>query len=360
MTLLFLFLILAVLARAWAQNVEVLDSGAAIAFDENTNRTLLNRSYANAFASYNGVYIQNQSGLIDFHLTPENSSALSIIANQTNDNHTGTVALNQLINKGRGLLGDEMIYQPNHVFVYGHWQIWNCGGLDEQTGLVQNTIQRVMENLILVAWEVKNRNIRSSYGYSALFQSSRNRRQIQKIYEQILTGVKVIWKRTWVPAAKANKLPKGPIPIQIHCLRPDVQNTDEIAGYMHCVEDSGLVALWGAGSPVVSLCPRFFTLPASPSKDSCPTFSGDALLNNMDPVQLQLNQEAALVHELAHVYIGHDPAKEVLRLYQAVALSASQQKTNPSNYAYFYSCESLIPVSLLTAMSSARLPRGLW
>ena len=292
----------------------------------------------NHFAVFNASVPWKTANLSNLQFTTNNSLALSILADTNTNNHTGNQTLDDLVNKGRDLLSGDYTWNPTDEYQWGSFKILNCGGSLNRIDEVASALNRMMTNLIDVTYEVKVAGVNSPYGFQALFQTQRRRAVIRRLYEQILTVQKVNWKDIRVPGQSTANIPQDPQPPQIYCLRPDVDDSNALDAYNECTADPGIIAMWTPGSTIISLCPTFFRIPYDPVPDYCPTFDGQGKISSPSNIgDLQFNQEAAILHELVHMYLPWHYVDEWRTLAGSLALSSLNQRRNPSNYAYFYS-----------------------
>ena len=301
-----------------------------------TNNANEERQY---FGILNETLSKDDSNVTTLTLTPENDLALAILANDTSTD-TGNATLDDLISKSRHLLGIEYSWKPDDRSSYGNFSVYNCGPIDPLTSTaareVRDALARIQLNLITVAYEVKKYGTRSRYGFSALFKSNQRKNQILRNYEKMMVGASVIRRDLGLP--NTPKPETSPQAVRLYCFRPEITSPLARAGYQQCLANPNYIAFWILGGSTIGLCPLFFQIHYNPANEDCPKFSRGQMQGDGSP--MSINQEAALVHELAHLYIAHDTEEESGTLEEAMALGTKEQADNAANYAYFYSCKS--------------------
>ena len=297
------------------------------------------------FGTVNRTFASNTSDEITIYLNETESTAVSIITNDTAAIDTTNQTLSDLVNKGRWLLGADPRLFPKDSARFGNFHLYNCGpsgqGADPYSEQIRRTITRMSLNLVDVLYDVERHGARSRYGFDALFTSSRETHQVAAIFEKILVGEAVSLQPFAIESGAMTEPNDKPNRVRLYCFRPDVMDDVSQFGYRKCEENPGWVGFWMAGSSSIGLCPLFFNnIQTSPTSEDCPSFSSSGSLLSNFQTRLTANREAILIHELAHLYIGHDSNEaEAQTLQESMDLTVADQVKNAANYAYFYSCK---------------------
>ena len=264
-------------------------------------------------------------------LTPQNDLALSILANETSSGN-GNSTVDDLVSKARGLLSelsssDQYVKHENIAIAY-------CSDEDLQT--VIDTYKAVQLNLVNVIDEIKTQNTRSSYGFKALFTSSRRKKFLQRIFEQMLVGAPF---RLDNPDVRPSHWMPPPQRVGIVCVKDKADKSVPPEYVALCANPAAVVKNF---TPWVLLCPPWFGYSNAPQKELCPIFSD----GKASPDRMAFSQQSVMVHEFAHVYLGLRPyraghANEVYALSEIMGLSTGYQELNAGNYEAFYYCELL-------------------
>ena len=300
-------------------------------------------SIANSLSNSDGLYEQPNSTSLDGNSSSPDFDLSSDIFNGTLSRNTSDTinasytidisslmndsSLPRLSNGGRTVLDT---WLSTDGMTSGNYLIINCdarGGPNSRASQLQDILPTIHRNLIRVMSEVEQAGTASTYGFSALFKTFKNTKSVTKVYTKIAKGVSVRFK------ASRNGARKPPEPPQIYCMRPD-DDPDNAAGYQHCLSRPRMPAFWESGTAAIALCPAFWTLPRDPGMQLCPAMKNGVVPTNF--VQLQFNQQATVIHEMAHMYLGERSAVEQISLKDAVDLSWRRVLLNPSNYAYFF------------------------
>lgn len=226
----------------------------------------------------------------------------------------------------------------------GHYQIIKCnaGQTDSMALKLQTLLPEIWNNLKAVIADA-TAGTSSNHGFSAFFKANDNIQTVQNVYQNMAAGNPV--------SVNANAVSKGRNINPLNLAWPGlvcVQKGDPstLEHYLVCTTGDlagRLVA--GIAGQYVMLCPAFWTLPESPYIDNCPRVRRNTLTPNDE--SLVLNQQSALVHELAHLYgvegggqtLGGDWQEgnyEPYLLQDCVDLSATDSANNAQNYAYYY------------------------
>ena len=340
--------------RSNASSGSQVEDGYSLISDDDSDGGRSGISFTNttnglSYDVLNDTFQINTTDVYTIRLVPSNDLALSILAGQTTNNHTGNETLDDLVNEGRGLLAGDISWAYDDPTRFGNYVIINCGSKDGQPSPVikeiEDALRRIQLNLIPVIHEIKSKNTASTFGFKALFSTGRRRyvRYITQIYEKILTGASARWRPGVRKTGEKTSGTVEPLPPQIVCLRNDIDNHVSLDGYETCIRQPKTSALNWEGTTAVGLCPSWFQYNLEPTQAACPIFTNGALSDHpWNNDNLHRNREASLLHELVHIHIGHDPGVESYMLKLAMALSPAQQRANPANYAYFYSCKSPI------------------
>ena len=140
-------------------------------------------------------------------------------------------------------------------------------------------------------------------------------------------------------------------------LRPVLQRL----AFQDCT-DRGLKAsaIWMGGTPVVILCPRFFTYPLQ-LEEGRTCLAVDRATNSFvgDGGGVHLTRVYALLHELVHVYLGGlisraRMGKEAYLVQDCWKLSGGKARLNPSSYQFYVNSMFLFfPCSFLRCLMQA-------
>lgn len=173
----------------------------------------------------------------------------------------------------------------------------------------------------------------SRYGFQALFKSSKNKKKVADLFSKIMNVDDI------------NNDPEfGPEQPLTICVTPTSVQRYELLGPVDetCKNEPETYAIQPPGQNFVLLCPSFWVLPVGPLRKACPSIADGTLVPN--EAWLQLNQEAAIIHEMVHIYLGgsFSLSNETYRIADAVALGEVESLLNPSNYAFFYSGTSFL------------------
>ena len=133
-------------------------------------------------------------------------------------------------------------------------------------------------------------------------------------------------------------------------LRPHIQRL----AFQDC-SDSRLEAsaIWMGGTPVVVLCPRFFTFPLQ-LEEGRTCLAVDSATNTFigDGGGVHKTMVYALLHELVHVYLGglirrQRMDREVYAVEDCYKLSGAKARLSPSNYQFYVNSRLMSPFLLL-------------
>ena len=121
-------------------------------------------------------------------------------------------------------------------------------------------------------------------------------------------------------------------------LRPQLQRL----AYEDCTDPVlKASAIWMGGTPVVIICPRFFTFPLQ-LEEGRTCLAVDRATNNFvgDGGGVHLTRVYVLLHELVHVYLGGllsrtRMGKEAYIVQDCWNLSGGRARVNPSSYGYY-------------------------
>ena len=121
-------------------------------------------------------------------------------------------------------------------------------------------------------------------------------------------------------------------------LRPHIQRT----AFQDC-SDARLEAsaIWMGGTPVVVLCPRFFSYPLQ-LEEGRTCLAVDPRTNSFigDGGGVHKTMVYALLHELVHVYLGalirrQRMDREMYAVQDCYKLSGAKARLSPSNYQFY-------------------------
>lgn len=208
----------------------------------------------------------------------------------------------------------------------GNYVIRNCnagesGSMAEQ---LQTLLPQIYDNLQgVIADAALGTN--SQHGFSALFKKNDSIDFVQGIFKAMAAGKPV---PIHTEGRTTNPLLNLGWPT-IVCVDPEEQ--PNIA--RGCATE--LVPAGNDGQYVM-LCPLFWEIEKEAASWDCPRVRRNTLTPNDDT--LAVNQQAALVHELAHMYGVTLPNKddESYRIGDAVDLDEENSLQNAANFAYFY------------------------
>lgn len=276
-----------------------------------------------------GRFNTSTGGLISMNLT---SGASNILTDEFDDILTplNTTLMDPSTPTPQGRLLSEGI--PRDYVRSGQYRIWQCNSNQTNSGASQilTLLSLIHINLAKVIAEAQHNGTRSPYGFGALFKTNASIAVITDLYEKIAAGAPV-------PVLHASGYQGRPLGPALICAT-NATNGFVRGYYNHCVRRPRRIAAWARGTPKVALCTRFFNLSMSPVPADCPDMSSGEI-----PIsrRLQMNMEAALVHEVTHVYLGTTQiGTEMYDLDTAAGLGVQRSVVNPSNLAFFYACES--------------------
>ena len=121
-------------------------------------------------------------------------------------------------------------------------------------------------------------------------------------------------------------------------LRPHIQRT----AFQDCADATlEASAIWMGGTPVVVLCPRFFTFPLRLAEGGT-CLAVDPATNTFvaDGGGVHKTMVYALLHELVHVYLGalirrQRMEREEYAVEDCYELGGARARLNPSNYQFY-------------------------
>ena len=220
----------------------------------------------------------------------------------------------------------------------GNYRILKCNAGQEGSlaSDLQILLPQIWENIQALIVD-SNLGILSPHGFETLFHSNDNIAYVQSIFQAIANGSPVPLSTT--EGRATNPLLNLGYPT-IVCIQPGDPQT--AIPYADCEASKGFLA--GKADNFVALCPAFWEYPTEATVDKCPRVRQNTLTPNTDA--LVMNQEAVLVHELAHVY-GVIPKASwqegVFEQYLVRDVSNLDEESallNAPNYAYYYSGNS--------------------
>ena len=213
----------------------------------------------------------------------------------------------------------------------GNYMIHLCNSEEPNSNAsyLQELLPQIYSNVQAVIADARL-GTASQRGYGAFFKTDENVDEVIRVFQNIAAGTDVM-----IEAVPGRGLPgllaARPTLVCIH----DVPETASI--YRDCIHtypDAPLV--YWEDSDLIALCPKFWDEKQKPtSRIDCPQLRGSGLSpNNMD---LSVNQEAMIVHELVHMYqnVTQYP-EEKMNIQDAVNLNAAASLANANNYALYY------------------------
>ena len=220
----------------------------------------------------------------------------------------------------------------------GNYLIHLCssGGSSSNASYLQQLLPQIQINLQAVIADAKQ-GTASRHGYGALFKTDENIEKVMSTYQDMSNGSDILL-HTMPGSPRPGLLATRPTFVCIN----DIPETE--AFYEACMNnntDTPLTHL--ADSGLVILCPLFWEQrKAAVARIDCPRLYGNSLSPNS--MQLSLNQEAMIVHELAHLYADVNGwPNEIMNVQDAVNLNASASLSNANNYALYYAGQSIPP-----------------
>ena len=253
-----------------------------------------------------------------------NGTTFNLLSQNLTLNSTSSVA------KSPPVSGDRRLIETSESIKHGYLTS-NCDartlGAAEAAAL-DDLLASVQANLRIVVNQAK-KGIASKNGFQALFKSSRNSGKVAVLFAKIMNAVEA-----------ENDPEQGPITPLVICVAPEAhgeggQGMETL--YIACQLNPGRRAMQPLGRNLMLLCPSFWQLPSVPPAEYCPKKNSQGIMSPNEP-WLQLNRQSVFVHEMAHMYLGHNyvAVNETYRVADAVALSEEDSLRNPSNYAFFY------------------------
>ena len=250
-------------------------------------------------------------------------TTISLPSGNSTLNSTLAIADNRSGSGGRRLL--EATESTNHGYLTYNCDARSLGSVD--AAAFDELLAQVQAILRIVINQAK-KGTASRYGFQALFKSNRNRQKVAALFAKIMN------------AAVADNDPKqAPITPLVICVKPETKGSG-IDGMQRlqnsCEKNPGRLAWQPRASNIVLLCESFWQLPDVLPAGRCPRNAQGVITPNES--WLQLNRQSIFVHEMAHMYLGHNDTlqNETYKLADAVALSEEDSLKNPSNYAFFY------------------------
>ena len=174
----------------------------------------------------------------------------------------------------------------------------------------------------------------SNHGFEAFFHGDNNIPYVQNVFKNIAAGAPV--PLNTAKGRAVNPLLNLGLPT-IVCIEDG--DDDTLGLQMGCKMHPNVPA--GRQDQYVILCPLFWEQEQEAQSFHCPRLRRNTLTPNDD--ELARNQQAALVHELVHMY-GVEPAMrwqdsqfETYLVRDATNLNEQDALKNAANYAYYYS-----------------------
>ena len=215
----------------------------------------------------------------------------------------------------------------------GHYQIRNCnaGRTGSKASALQALLPRIYNTLQTVIADAALGHS-SIHGFESFFHGDENIPYVQSIFKKIAAGDPV-------PLSTQGRVTNPLLNLgypTIVCLQPGYQDTAGL--YAGCNDNPGVSA--AIQDHYVVLCPLFWEQESRAESFNCPRVRRNTLTPNDN--DLIRNQEADLVHELAHIY-GVDPGTrwqdgiyETYRVRDATNLDEESALKNAPNFAYYY------------------------
>ena len=170
----------------------------------------------------------------------------------------------------------------------------------------------------------------SKHGYGAFFETNDNIEEVVRVYQHMVAGSDLLIK-SFPGRNSPGLVPARPTFV---CIEDTLETTsiDQICSQ----QGKDVPSVIWTYSNTISICPQFWEQKVGPvARTDCPKLRGQTLSPNND--QLLLNQQAMIVHGLAHVYGGQSMTDEIANIQDAVSLDSIAATTYANSFAYYYS-----------------------
>ncbi|KAL8997812.1 MAG: hypothetical protein Q9169_002983 [Polycauliona sp. 2 TL-2023] len=198
-----------------------------------------------------------------------------------------------------------------------------CGtGPDSHNATLQTLLPIFRRNLQLVQADAKKGT--DSKAFRAFFRTQSNAPYVCEVFKRMADGLP-----TPVPGDVAHIQFENP---NLFCIDPSMPGYEALR--KTCGDAS--LAITRRNRALVVLCDPFWELKEGLQDDDCPVVRRNIFVQNQDD-RVLCNQFAALVHQMAHAYMGNwvQEDRETKGVMECVRLGAAESVKNVRNLAFY-------------------------
>ena len=237
----------------------------------------------------------------------------------------------------------DIVYTGNYKI-----QLCNSDQADAQATYLQGILLDINANLQAVIKDAQL-GTASQRGFGSFFKTNESIGLITQVFSKMAEGANVMVQ---ADVTRGMYKPVSAQPTLV-CIN-NVTETSQL--YYECVHEHPYTPLLTyPNSELIALCPLFWEQGAKAvARLDCPNLRGNRFRPNN--LQLTVNQQAMIVHELAHVYIKGtlEWPNEKYNINDCLDLDAKTSLLNANNYAMYYAGKHAVPtyVDIATGMET--------